>query len=73
MGVPEQGKVEDGFVLAMDVITVNHCHGLQVCIMHGDIDQGDREQSLRDLKSGRSKVLIATDVASRGIDINDVT
>lgn len=41
--------------------------------MHGDINQEDREQSLQDLKSGRSKVLIATDVASRGIDVNDVT
>ena len=41
--------------------------------MHGDICQSDREQSLKDLKSGRSKVLIATDVASRGIDVNDVT
>uniref|UniRef100_A0A0P4WJQ0 RNA helicase n=1 Tax=Scylla olivacea TaxID=85551 RepID=A0A0P4WJQ0_SCYOL len=47
--------------------------GLNVCIMHGDICQHDREQALRDLKSGKSRVLIATDVASRGIDVNDVT
>lgn len=61
-------------------MVVNNLHwkesyhiGFQVCIMHGDICQEDREQALRDLKSGRSRVLIATDVASRGIDVNDVT
>merc|ERR1719510_1035179 len=42
------------------------------CI-HGDRDQSDREQALLDLKSGAVKILIATDVASRGIDIQDIT
>jgi len=42
------------------------------CI-HGGRDQGDREQALIDLKSGEVKILIATDVASRGLDIDDVT
>ena len=42
------------------------------CI-HGDRDQADREQALKDLKSGKARVLIATDVASRGLDVKDLT
>jgi ATP-dependent RNA helicase DDX43 len=41
--------------------------------MHGDRDQADREQSLDDLKTGAVRILIATDVASRGLDIDDIT
>jgi len=47
--------------------------GIVVDTIHGDMDQGDREQSLIDMKSGEVKILIATDVASRGLDIDDVT
>lgn len=35
--------------------------------------QSDREQALEDIKNGYVKILIATDVASRGIDIGDIT
>ena len=45
----------------------------QVQSIHGDRDQSDREQALLDLKSGQVKILLATDVASRGIDISDIT
>ncbi|KXJ28996.1 probable ATP-dependent RNA helicase DDX43 [Exaiptasia diaphana] len=45
--------------------------GIQ-CI-HGDREQCDREQALDDFKRGLAHVLIATDVASRGLDIKDVT
>ncbi|XP_028414614.1 probable ATP-dependent RNA helicase DDX43 [Dendronephthya gigantea] len=45
--------------------------GIQ-CI-HGDREQCDREQALDDFKTGRVRVLIATDVASRGLDIKGVT
>ena len=41
--------------------------------MHGGIPQEDREQALEDLKTGYYNVLIATDVASRGLDIQDLT
>ena len=41
--------------------------------MHGDRDQMEREQALKELRSGRVKLLIATDVASRGLDIVDIT
>ncbi|XP_069166919.1 probable ATP-dependent RNA helicase DDX43 [Procambarus clarkii] len=47
--------------------------GLIVQSMHGDREQCDREEALNDLKTGKVKVLIATDVAARGIDVTDVT
>lgn len=40
--------------------------------MHGSRDQADREQALADIKDGSVKILIATDLASRGIDIQDL-
>ncbi len=42
------------------------------CI-HGDRVQSDREQALDDLRSGEVRILVATDVASRGLDITDIT
>jgi ATP-dependent RNA helicase DDX43 len=41
--------------------------------IHGNLEQYDREQALEDFKTGVVHILIATDVASRGIDIEDVT
>ncbi|KAF0876050.1 DDX53 helicase, partial [Crocuta crocuta] len=41
--------------------------------LHGDREQHDREQALQDFKTGKVKILIATDLASRGLDVNDVT
>merc|ERR1719343_1152622 len=40
--------------------------------IHGDKDQREREQALNGLKSGSIKVLVATDVAARGLDIKGV-
>lgn len=47
--------------------------GLDVQSLHGDREQCDREQALADLKSGMVRILVATDVASRGLDVVDVT
>ena len=47
--------------------------GLNCQSIHGNRDQSDREQALADIKSGYVRILIATDVASRGIDIEDIT
>jgi ATP-dependent RNA helicase DDX43 len=41
--------------------------------IHGNREQVDREQALEDIKDGTVKTLVATDVASRGIDIEDIT
>lgn len=40
--------------------------------IHSDITQAKRENALRDFKTGKIKILIATDVASRGLHIDDV-
>jgi ATP-dependent RNA helicase RhlE len=41
--------------------------------IHADRSQAQRERALRDFKSGKTKVLIATDIASRGIDVELVS
>ncbi|MBV8679573.1 MAG: DEAD/DEAH box helicase [Aquitalea sp.] len=43
--------------------------GIHAAALHGDCSQGQRGQVLADLKSGQLQVLVATDVAARGIDI----
>ena len=58
----------------VDDIASDLCiQGIQCQSIHGDRDQSDREQALLDLKTGEVKILLATDVASRGIDISDIT
>lgn len=47
--------------------------GVACQCIHGNRDQADREQALADIKDGVVKILIATDVASRGIDIEDLS
>jgi superfamily II DNA/RNA helicase len=47
--------------------------GFAVAPVHGDLGQGAREQALRAFRSGKVDVLVATDVAARGIDVIDVT
>ncbi|MCC6651261.1 MAG: DEAD/DEAH box helicase [Candidatus Eisenbacteria bacterium] len=47
--------------------------GHSVAALHGNRTQSQRERALRDLKRGRVQLLVATDIASRGIDVNDIT
>jgi ATP-dependent RNA helicase RhlE len=47
--------------------------GDKVTAMHSDIRQSDRMKALKGFKEGRYNVLVATDVAARGIDISGVT
>ncbi|UQN31193.1 DEAD/DEAH box helicase [Brachybacterium kimchii] len=47
--------------------------GFAAAPLHGDLGQGAREQALRAFRTGKIDVLIATDVAARGIDVEDVT
>ncbi len=49
-----------------------HASGYKAIGLHGDLKQNQRNAVMRDFKSGRSKILIATDVAARGIDVDDV-
>lgn len=47
--------------------------GFATASLHGDLGQGAREQALRAFRHGKVDVLVATDVAARGIDVDDVT
>jgi superfamily II DNA/RNA helicase len=47
--------------------------GFNAGAVHGDMSQDARERSMASFKAGKRDILIATDVAARGIDVNDVT
>ncbi len=47
--------------------------GFAVGALHGDLGQGARERAMRAFRNGKVDVLVATDVAARGIDVDDVT
>lgn len=47
--------------------------GLRVCAIHGNKSQGARQRALDNFKRGYTKVLLATDVAARGIDVENVS
>jgi len=73
--------IEDGLILIF-VETKRSCdyaedvlcgRGFPACSIHGDKSQREREEALRSFKSGHTPVMVATDVASRGLDIPNVT
>jgi superfamily II DNA/RNA helicase len=47
--------------------------GFAAAAIHGDLGQGAREQAMRAFRNGKVDVLVATDVAARGIDVDNVT
>ncbi len=47
--------------------------GFAAASIHGDLGQGAREQALRAFRNGKVDILVATDVAARGIDVDNVT
>ena len=50
------------------------CHaGIDARAIHGDKSQGARQKALGDFKSGQVRVLVATDIAARGIDIEELS
>ena len=51
----------------------NAAEGHKAAVMHGDISQKDRERALQDFREGKVEVIVATDVAARGLDISGVT
>jgi ATP-dependent RNA helicase DDX3X len=73
--------VEDGLILVF-VETKRSCdyledvlcsQGFPACSIHGDKGQREREEALRMFKKGETPIMVATDVASRGLDIPNVT
>ncbi|HQW38141.1 MAG TPA: DEAD/DEAH box helicase, partial [Usitatibacteraceae bacterium] len=55
--------------LALDL----HSKGYAVAALHGDMNQGARNRTLQALHRGRLRVLVATDVAARGIDVHGIS
>ena len=47
--------------------------GIEALAIHGNKSQGAREKALRRFRNGALQVLVATDVASRGIDVSDIS
>jgi superfamily II DNA/RNA helicase len=47
--------------------------GFAAAAIHGDLGQGAREQAMRAFRSGKIDVLVATDVAARGLDVEGIT
>merc|ERR1712176_1009780 len=73
--------IEDGLILIF-VETKRNCdfvedvlcnRGFPACAIHGDKSQRERDEALRSFKRGATPVMVATDVASRGLDIPNVT
>ena len=47
--------------------------GIHACAIHGNKSQGARTNALGGFKAGRTRVLVATDIAARGIDVDGIT
>jgi ATP-dependent RNA helicase DeaD len=50
-----------------------HARGLAAAEFHGDLDQGERERVVEGFKAGRLALVVATDVAARGLHVPDIT
>jgi len=59
--------------LITNLLSQQEAIGNKVIAMHSDIRQSDRMKALKGFKDGTYRILVATDVAARGIDISDVT
>lgn len=58
---------------AEEVASFLRSHGQQVMAIHGDITQNLRERAIAQFKAGAANILVATDVAARGLDVERVT
>ena len=59
--------------LVIDLTAYMIQNGYKVDSLHGDMDQSARERSMQAFRDRRTKVLVCTDVASRGLDVKDIT
>jgi ATP-dependent RNA helicase DeaD len=55
-----------------NLVEVLKSRGYFADALHGDLSQGQREKVMNSFRSGSTEILVATDVAGRGIDVNDV-
>lgn len=55
-----------------DQLARNLSRQYRASAIHGDKSQAERDSVLNDFRSGRCPVLVATDVAARGLDIKDI-
>jgi len=55
------------------VATTLTTKGFAAAAVHGDLGQSQRERAMRAFRAGKVDVLVATDVAARGLDVDDVT
>uniref|UniRef100_A0A8D3BB93 RNA helicase n=1 Tax=Scophthalmus maximus TaxID=52904 RepID=A0A8D3BB93_SCOMX len=63
-----------GKKIVADDLSSDMClQGMAVQSLHGDREQCDREEALKDFKDSRVRILVATDLASRGLDVHDIT
>ncbi|XP_035982518.1 probable ATP-dependent RNA helicase DDX43 isoform X2 [Fundulus heteroclitus] len=63
-----------GKKIVADDLTSDLClQGIAVQCLHGDREQSVREEALSDFKESRVRILVATDLASRGLDVHDIT
>ena len=75
----ERADVRNGIVFCnrkseVDVVAKSlKQHGFDAAPIHGDLDQSLRTKTLADFRSGALKILVASDVAARGLDIPDVS
>lgn len=56
-----------------DLADFLNSRGLKACALHGDMAQAQREQAVERLKNGRLDILVATDVAARGLDVERIS
>jgi len=75
-GSPEVAKAivftatkRDADTLAQDLTQAGHAAGA----LHGDMTQNERNRTMDQLRSGKIRLLVATDVAARGIDVRDIS
>ena len=55
-----------------DIVDFLNAKGFKALGLHGDMQQGERRRVMEKIKGGQAQVLVASDVAARGIDINNV-
>jgi superfamily II DNA/RNA helicase len=72
-GVPGRGLVFVRTKRSADRLAVRlRARGIPAAAMHGDLSQAARERALDRFRSGRVATLVATDVAARGLDVDDI-